>query len=99
MVKGTLEGYCEDKKLNIWDEFKDDLTLSSKYSKKRTTIYWDEPFTDELTDYKGETREISEKSCCAIISIPFHMSMDEYFINLISKKKEERAREVYKGVL
>lgn len=99
MVKGTLEDYCEDKNLNIWDEFKDKLTLSPKYSKKKTTIYWDEPFEDELTDYKGNTKHISECSCCSIISIPFKMSMDDYFVSLITKKKEERAREVYKGVL
>ena len=99
MVKGTLEDYCEDKGLNIWDEFSNNLHLSPEYSKKKTTVYWDEPFEDDITDYLGNTAHISEKSCVSIISIPFHMSMDAYFIELIRQKKEEREREVYKGVL
>ena len=99
MVKGTLEDYCEDKNLNIWDEFSNNLHLSPEYSKKKTTVYWDEPFEDDITDYLGNKAHISEKSCVSIISIPFHMSMDAYFLELIKQKKEEREREVYKGVL
>lgn len=99
MVKGTLEEYCQDKKLDIWEKFSDGLKLTEKYSKKKTTVYWDEPFEDELTDYFGNTEVIKEASCCAIIPIPFKMSMDSYFINLIKRKKKEREREVYKGVL
>ena len=99
MVKGTLEEYCEENELDIWTQFADDLTLTPKYSKKKTTVYWDEPFEDELTDYMGNKQPISEQSCCAIIPIPFHMSMDEYFIELIAQRQDERKREVYKGVL
>ena len=99
MVKGTLEKYCEDKNLNIWDEFSDNLTLTKEYSKKKTTVYRDEPFEDELKDYLGHTSKVSEKSCVAIIGIPFHMSMESYFVDLIKLKKAEREREVYKGVL
>lgn len=99
MVKGTLEHYCEENNLNIWDEFSDNLHLSPEYSKKKTTVYWDEPFEDDLIDYLGQKHHISEKSCVSIISIPFHMSVDAYFIELIANKKEERKMEVYKGVL
>lgn len=99
MVKGSLEAYCEDKGLDIWEEFRDDLILSPKYSKKKTTVYWDEPFEDDVIDCMGNSFHIEEKSCCSIIAIPFHMSMDDYFINLIRLRKEEREREVYKNVL
>lgn len=99
MVKGTLEEYCETNKLNIWDQFTDGLYLDLHYSKKRTTVYWDEPFEDEVEDYLGVRHPVRECSSCAIIPIPFKMSVDEYFINLIALKKAERAREVYKGVL
>ena len=99
MVKGTLENYCEKNNLNIWDEFRDDLYLSPEYSKKKTTVYCDEPFEDELVDYFGNKAKISEKSSCAIIAIPFHMSMESYFVDLIKTKKAEREREVFKGVL
>ena len=83
----------------IFDEFSNNLHLSPEYSKKKTTVYHDEPFEDDITDYLGQTAHISEKSCVSIISIPFHMSMDAYFLELIMQKKEEREREVYKGVL
>ena len=99
MVKGTLETYCEENNLDIWEEFSHGLKLDPKYSKKKTTVYCDEPFEDELTDYLGNTRHISEKSSCAIIPIPFEMSMEKFFIEWIKEKKAERAREVYKGVL
>lgn len=99
MVKGTLEAYCEENNLDIWEEFSHGLKLDPKYSKKKTTVYCDEPFEDELTDYLGNIRHISEKSSCAIIPIPFEMSMEKFFIEWIKEKKAERAREVYKGVL
>lgn len=98
MVKGTLEHYCEENNLNIWDEFSDDLYLSPEYSKKKTTVYHDEPFEDDVIDCNGVEHHISEKSCVAIISIPFHMSVESYFLNLITLRKQERERDVYKGV-
>ena len=99
MVKGSLEAYCEANNLDIWKEFRDDLILTPEYSKKKTTVYWDEPFEDDVIDCNGNSFHIKESSCCSIIAIPFHMSMDDYFINLIRLRKEEREREVYKNVL
>ena len=99
MVKGTLEEYCAANGLNIWDEFTDDLTLSPERSKKQTTVYYDEAFFDELTDYKGRTEVITEKSCVAMINIPFTMSMEEEFLNRIEALRQERERMIYKGVL
>lgn len=99
MVKGTLEEYCAANGLNIWEEFTDDLTLSPEWSKKQTTVYYDEAFVDELTDYKGRTEVITEKSCVAIINIPFTMSIEEEFYNRIEALRQERERMIYKGVL
>ena len=98
MVKGTLEEYCAANGLNIWEEFTDDLTLSPEWSKKQTTVYYDEAFVDELTDYKGRTEVITEKSCVAIINIPFTMSMEEEFLNRIEALRQERERMIFKGV-
>jgi hypothetical protein len=98
MVKGTLEKYCEANGLNIWEEFTDDLTLSPEWSEKQTTVYYDESFVDELTDYKGRTEVITEKSCVAIINIPFTMSIEEEFFNRIEALRQERERMIFKGV-
>ena len=99
MVKGSLEKYCEKHGLDIWEEFKDDLYLPAGESEKKTTIYFDSSFDDVLTDYEGNTENIHEGSCVAIIDIPFTMSMEEEFINRIELLSKERERMIYKGVL
>lgn len=110
MVKGTLESHCKfeykngkkkkrRKPLNIWEEFKDELVLSKEESDKQTALYNDEAFTDFVTDYNGVTREVSERSCVAIVDIPFSMNMEEDFIARIEELRNERERMVYGGVL
>ena len=98
MVKGTLEKYCKENDLDIWEQFTDDLVLAPEYSEKQTTIYRDEPFTDVLTDYNGIPAVVTEKSCVAIINIPFTMNVQEEFLNRIEALREERERMIYKGV-
>lgn len=98
MVKGSLEKYCAAKNLDIWEQFTDDLVLPKEWSEKQTTVYCDEGFTDTLTDYTGKTEEVSEKSCVAIINIPFTMNVEEEFLNRIEALRQERERMIYKGV-
>ena len=88
-----------EKPLDIWEEFRDDLTLPKEESEKQTALYFDKEYTDHVTDYLGETREVYEKSCVAIVDIPFSMSMDEDFIQRIEELRHERERMVYGGVL
>lgn len=99
MVKGSLEKYCEKNNLDIWEMFTDDLRLPAGDSEKKTTVYYDHEFTDELTDYEGNTQTVSEGSCVAIIDIPFTMSMEEDFINRIEQLSHERERMIHKGFL
>ena len=98
MVKGSLEAYCEKNNLDIWEEFADDLKLPAGDSWKKTTVYYDKPFEDILTDYTGQTETITEGSCVAIIDIPFSMSIEEEFINRIEALRQERERMIHKGV-
>lgn len=98
MVKGSLEAYCEKNNLDIWEEFADDLKLPAGDSWKKTTVYYDKPFEDTLTDYTGQTETITEGSCVAIIDIPFSMSIEEEFINRIEALRQERERMIHKGV-
>lgn len=99
MVKGSLEKYCKELGLDIWEEFTDDLYLPAGNSEKKTTIYTDFAFDDAITDYLGEAYPVSEGSCVAIIDIPFTMSMEEDFINRIETLSAERERMIHKGVL
>ena len=98
MVKGSLEAYCEKNNLDIWEEFDDNLKLPAGDSWKKTTVYYDQGFTDKLTDYTGQTEEINEGSCVAIIDIPFTMSLEEEFINRIESLRAERESMIHKGV-
>ena len=99
----TEEKLDSDKKKEledlIYEMFTDDLRLPPGDSKKKTTVYYDQAFEDSLTDYFGQTEEIKEGSCVAIIDIPFTMSMEEDFINRIEELSHERERMIYNGVL
>ena len=99
MVKGSLEKYCKEVGLDIWEEFSDDLYLPAGVSQKRTTVYTDSFFEDFIVDYTGVRRPVWECSCAAIIDIPFTMSMEEDFINRIETLSSERERMIHKGVL
>ena len=74
------------------------MKLPAGDSWKKTTVYYDQGFTDKLTDYTGQTEEINEGSCVAIIDIPFTMSLEEEFINRIESLRAERERMIHKGV-
>ena len=111
MKKGTLLKHCEEKRdengklirkaLDPFVAFSNNLTLSPEESGKITSRYTDEAFEGELTDYNGVTEKIHEESCCALYAIPFKMKVDPDFIalSMLLKKKEERKREVYHGIL
>lgn len=99
MKKGSLEAYCEKNHLDIWEQFTNKLRLPAGDSMKQTTSYCDHEFSFDLTDYKGETNRIYEKSSVAIFDIPFEMSMEKTFLEMIEAKTEERENQFYKGVL
>ena len=73
--------------------------LSREYSNKKTAVYCDESFTETLTDYLGQTEEIKEGSCVAIISIPFKMNVVNDFLEMIKRRKEERKNEVFTNAI
>ena len=91
LIKGSLQEFCRLNNLDIYETFDSELDITNKVvfelkkdvSKKKTATYFDKPFVAELTDYLGETIIVSEKSGCSIVDIPFKMSMNEDYINLI----------------
>lgn len=101
MEKGSFLEWCKDKKKDPFDAFNDELYLDQRFAHKLTSAYTDEEFSFELTDYKGITGRIYEKSCCALYSIPFSMKVDKEFLVLCAllKLQDERRREIYHGLL
>lgn len=101
MKRGSFLNYCEEKNVDPFKVFSDKLYLSPEFSEKITSKYSDEPFDYTLTDYTGRTKTIHESSCCALFAIPFEMKVDPDFIALsaLLKRREERKREVYHGIL
>lgn len=109
MVKGSFEKYMKQlnderrkkglPELDIWEEFKDNLTMPPPWSEKQAAIYYDDYFCDDLTDYNGVTASVDEKSCCAIIDVPFSMNLETEFIERIETLRHERENAIYKGVL
>lgn len=101
MRKGSFLTYCMQKNEDPFKLFSDKLYLSPEFSEKITSRYSDESFDYDLTDYTGKTKRIHEESCCALYGIPFQMKVDPDFVALskLLKRKEERKREVYHGIL
>ena len=99
MVKGSLEDYCEEEKIDIWKFFSDGLKLPRDRSGKTTTVYTDEAIDDYFVDCNGEGSQIHEESCVAIIDIPFKMNISREFLQQIMRKKNERKNQIYKGVM
>lgn len=100
LIKGSLQAFCEANGLDIYETFNSDLNVDDKIvfnlkkdvSKKKTAIYFDQPFTATITDYLGNTMEVGELSGCSIIDIPFKMSMNTDFINLIITMQNNKRR-------
>ena len=88
MKKGTLQEYCKANNLDIYDSFTNGLCLDLSFSKKLTSIYTDEPFEAELTDYRGHTATIHEESCVALVEIPFKLTMDHVYIAFLEEIKK-----------
>lgn len=85
MKKGSLQEYCFENDLNIFEEFTNDLLLDPTVSKKKTASYNDEPFEVELTDYLGNTKIVSEESCCTIVDIQFKIKMSQEYLRLVAE--------------
>lgn len=84
MKKGSLQKYCNDYDLDIYDTFSNNLRLNEKYSEKLTTSYEDSSFVRDVIDYNGNSMEVYEASCCTLYAIPFAMNMLEEYVNLIN---------------
>lgn len=74
-------------KYKAFDYFSDDLYIPCDYTSKMTHTYIDDGFTEELTDYLGNTIEVTEKSYIHLEKCDFNMSMSIEFLKFIQKLK------------
>lgn len=84
MKKGTMQNYCKENGLNLYDEFMDGLYLDEKHSKKLTSNYCDTAFKLVVTDYLGRSAAVAEKSCVTLLPQPFELSITKDYLALVS---------------
>ena len=96
MKKGTLQAYCKAENKDIYESFTNGLCLDLSFSKKLTSIYTDEPFEAELTDYRAHTATIKEQSCVALIEIPFKLTMDHIYLAFLDEIKKSNQNRLIK---
>ena len=88
MKKGTLQEYAKANDIDIYDAFSNGLCLDLSFSHKLTSIYTDETFEADLTDYRGHTGHIKEESCVALVEIPFKLTIDHVYIAFLESIKK-----------
>ena len=88
MKKGSLQEYSKANNIDIYDAFSNGLCLDLAFSHKLTSIYTDEAFEADLTDYRGHTATIHEESCVALVEIPFKLTMDHVYITFLETIKK-----------
>lgn len=74
--------YLQEKygKYKAFDYFGDNMYIPPEHTSKMTHTYIDEGFTEELTDYLGNTTMVEEKSYIHLEPCDFHMSMSKEFL-------------------
>ena len=83
-----MEKLSERLEKSIFDIFTNNLTIPQGCTGGSTITYIDEPFTCHLTDYKGMTVLVSEKSCIHMEPDSYQMSITQAFLNYIQFLKD-----------
>lgn len=84
LPKHILSDYCERKKINAFEFFTSGMTLDVMFSGKLTTSYNDEPHSEDVGGII-----MSELSSVCLYNIPFRMSLDKYYIEMINELRKE----------
>lgn len=85
MVKNTFEDYCKRNNLDLYNEFKDNLILNIEDSKKLTSKYYDDEYSDVVNNVY-----MFEECGVALIKIDFTMRMAPEFNDYIFDTYERR---------
>lgn len=87
MTKGSLQKYCENEGLDIYEEFRHNLVLLPEDADKLTSSY-----TDVSWDRIVDGHHIREESCVCLLEIPFTMSLTMDYIALIKEMHNHNMR-------
>ena len=74
-------------KYKAFDVFGDNMYIPPEHTSKMTHTYIDDGFTEELTDYLGNTTIVEEKSFIHLEPCDFHMSMSKEFLYFLQGLK------------
>lgn len=88
LPKNILSDYCERTKVNAFEFFTSGMTLDVMFSGKLTTAYNDEPHSEDVGGVI-----MSELSSVCLYNIPFKMSLDKYYIEMINELRKENKYE------
>ena len=80
------------KALKSLDDFRDDFVFEHKYTNKNLLIYVENQDEFNLTDYKGNCYNVSDKSGCSIIPTTYVLGKALEYCNLVSDNSSHRAR-------
>lgn len=93
-VKGSLQQYCLENNLDIYEEFHDGMKLDTTHSHKLTSYYNDDAFSIDVCDEYGKTYNVNELSCVVLNDAPFSMTLTPEYLQLIFKLKEQNMKRI-----
>ena len=81
--------YLQNKygKYKAFDYFEDNMYIPPEHTGKMTHTYIDEGFTEELTDYLGNTTCVEEKSYIHLEPCEFSLSISKEFLAYLKNCK------------
>lgn len=98
LPKGTLEGYCKKHKLNIFDEFRDELDFSIEGAPELVKLA--RTYHDEVVKIMVNGELMEEYSSCTLYPSTFKISLDKLYRAYLHGIIEQAGSKVYaKGAL
>lgn len=88
LPKESLPKYCEEKNLDIYKTFTNDMLIDMFYADKNAHKYNDNMHSDIITDEQGNTVEMISQSSLGIYKTSFTMTISDYYKYAIEQVHE-----------
>ena len=89
MKKDKFVDYCISRHADPFNEFHDNVILSSLISGKTTMKYHDEYTSEYITDDYGNTELMESETSCSITDIPFTLRLTKDYKTLVNILRKE----------
>lgn len=86
LKKNTLEKMKQDLNLTdieLLEKFSEEMIIENKYCEKLTSSYYDEDYSELITDSQGNTCKMCEKSGITLIKSDFNISIKELYTEFL----------------